>query len=149
MVFIVEMFWGTIDSPEHRFFACHDKVWKELLQLGQAHGWRPAGTVPDSGSKVRWDEDGKFSGDYKPVDWLYCKTVLAEDAAAWAEALELVRTKLRKHELKVFAAPKPILLVEGMTKEEFRRINSGITEKFLTKFLIFLRKGAFSFTYDD
>src|SRR5262245_43415195 len=174
MVFIVDMFWGRPNEitiydydedgelipkevikspnppdPERRFFSCHWSTWRQALELGRAHGWNPSGTAPAESSADRWKQSANFSGDYDPTDILYSKTVLKEDAARWADALEVALDRVRKREIEPDPEPQPVVIVEGMTETEFERANTGITERFLTDFIAFLRKGQFNFCWDD
>jgi hypothetical protein len=140
MAFIVEMVGGVEGASWH--FCCGEKVWEQVLQLADEHGWRSLGTKPDPLWKHVWDEWRNFVPNYECEDW--GKTVSADDAAALADALK----QASQHPLP--ALPKgPVLLREGMTANECRRASAELDADFLEEFVAFLRKGEFSFYWDD
>jgi hypothetical protein len=140
MAFIVEMVGGVERASWH--FCCGALVWGQILRLARENGWPPLGTSPDSIWKDVWDRYGNFSGNYECED---CgKIISAADAAALADALE----QPSKRPLPAF--PKgPVLLCEGMTADKCRMANAALDAAFLPEFIAFLRKGEFSFFWDD
>jgi len=140
MAFIVEMVGGVGGNSWH--FSCGGATWKRALQLARDFGWEPNGTSPDPIWHDQWDAYGNFLGDYR-CDELR-KIISADDAAAFADALE----RASKHPLPAF--PKgPVLLLEGMTANQYRQANAGLFADFLAKFIGLLRNGEFSFFWDD
>jgi hypothetical protein len=85
---------------------------------------------------------GTSPGNYECED---CGTIIsAADAADLADALE----QPSKRPLPAF--PKgPVLLCEGMTADKCRMANAALDAAFLPEFIAFLRKGEFSFFWDD
>ena len=69
-------------------YSCSAERWERALDVGQANGWIPMGTLPSESSIPEWRELGKLDFSYEPEEWRYCKTFLAEDAAALAAALQ-------------------------------------------------------------
>jgi len=140
MAFIVEMAGGVEDAG--RLFCCGATVWEQILKLARENGWQPIGTSPDPVWRDVWDKYGNFSPNYNCEE--SGKIVSAADAAALADALE----QASKHPLSAF--PKgPVLLREGMTANECRLANAKLDADFLPEFIGFLRKGEFSFFWDD
>jgi hypothetical protein len=88
-----------------------------------------------------WGEMSHLGG-YDCAD--YGKVISARDASALAEALELAAQQ-------GLPAPRtgPVLLREGMTAEEHRWANAPLGPDFVHQFVAFLRKGEFSFYWDD
>jgi hypothetical protein len=142
MAFRVDMTGGEPDTPDHRFFRCSINVWDEALEVARQHGWQPMGTSPAPSWKELWQKDGGFPGDYESDD--YGKMISARDASALADALELAAQ---------LGLPAPrtgaVLLQEGETAEEHRWANTPFSPAFAEKFVSFLRKGEFSFYWDD
>jgi hypothetical protein len=167
MVFVVEMAWGrptnvivetTNDDgdpasqvietgeppdPEWRFFSCGGGVWSSTLELGKANGWLPAGALPSPGSF--WKKD-LFEASYQPTDWGYAKMMAGPDASNLADALERFLDGGSPVQTK---EPAPVLLREAMTAEELEAANRSASAGFLREFIAFLRKGPFSFAWDD
>lgn len=69
-------------------YSCSDEKWRRALDVGKANGWIPLGTLPSRTSIPDWLGTGKLDFSYEPEEWRYCKTFLAEDAAALAAALQ-------------------------------------------------------------
>lgn len=99
---------------------CH---WAYVMQLGFTHGWRPQGTeCPNDfpGGDVEWD--GGYTSNDGP--W-----VTAEDADAWAAALE--RALACDHETCSHVEPR-----DAGTRDPERR-------EWLGRVIAFFRKGGF------
>ena len=173
MVWIVEMGWGrphqrmvykldedgdlapdyVIPSdqppdPEYRYFSCHGSIWPRVLELGREHGWRPLGTTPSEQSKNAWEKLGRFEDDYRPEEWQYAKQFQADDVAALAAALQRAIDEDWLTPLRM-QLPASVLLRGGMTNDEYKAANRGLTPEFLQDFIAFLRKGQFVFAWDD
>lgn len=91
---------------------------------------------------------GRFDDDYGPEEWQYAKQVQADDAAALAVALQraIDEDALAPPHMQL---PASVLLREGMTNDEYKAANKGLTSEFLQDFIAFLRKGQFVFAWDD
>jgi len=141
MAFVVEMFGGEPDTQQFRHFCCNAWVWEQTLQLAQNHGWQPLGTSPDPVWRDQSNEE-TFSGDYACED--ATKIISAPDAAALADALERIAKQ-------PIAATKigPVLIRESMTAGRYSMANAPLGLDFLSAFIDFLRKGEFSFFWDD
>jgi hypothetical protein len=118
------------------------RVWDQALGVARQHGWQPMGTSPARFWEELWEKHGSFPGDYESYD--YGKMISAQDASALADALELAAQQ-------GLSAPQtgPILLREGMTAQEHRWANNPLGSDFVKEFIAFLRKGEFSFYWDD
>ncbi len=136
-------------DPEWRTFSCAAWLWEEIQKLAKEHGWHPLGTVPRDVSDGRWDTAGEFKHSYEPGDWGYVKLVLAEDAAAWADALERFADRVEAGEVTVLAKSHCLLIREGMTEEELEAANRDMSLEFLRELIAFLRRGGFRFAWDD
>jgi hypothetical protein len=141
MAFVVEMI-GKPDAVGRRFFCCSATNWRQVLQLGLDWGWQPAGTSSDNAWKNDWEQYGRFSADYECDEW--GKSVSAADATALAEALERAsRQPLPKFERG------PTLLREDVTADEARMANANLDAGSLGELIRFLRRGEFTFLWDD
>jgi hypothetical protein len=141
MAFVVEMI-GKPDAVGRRYFCCSATTWRQVLQLGIDLGWKPAGTSSDDAGRSGREQPGGLSPDYECDDW--GKSVSTADAAALADALERAsRQPLPKFERG------PTLLREGMTADEVRMANANLDAGFLKELMQFLRRGEFTFLWDD
>jgi len=119
------------------------------LKLGRENGWQPMGTIPeDSGSLEKYIQLGKFDSSYEPNDYSYSTMVLAQDAQAWATALEKALNTVGTEELKSEKYWSP-LLRDDMTADDFIAANRGLTKKHVQEFIEFLQRGGFGFAWDN
>jgi hypothetical protein len=165
LVFIVEMFWGRPHEivilgddgsgemvpigtkptgnpldPERRTFLLHDQPWRVFQAIAREYGWRPAGTV----SCAEWNGDQADEPSYEPHSWR-CKQVTAEDAAAWAAALERALPVLVTSESRA----TPPTIVPALGSEGMLQALRGPSAPLAREFIAFLRRGAFKFLWDD
>jgi hypothetical protein len=141
-MFIVEMCGGPPYTPGYRHFSCHGKVWGQILQLANEWGWKQLGTTPDGDwGRDHWGD--AFIGDYRPGN--AGKIVSAEDGRSLAEALG----RAVGNSVRFPAIDGLVLIVECMTPEEYRMANAPLSVDLLEDFVHFLRKGEFSFFWDD
>lgn len=146
MVFIVEMYGGEPETPDFRFYSCHADVWPRLLALGQAYGWKPAGTALDP-IWANYPRAKNFTPDYECED--YGKDVSERDSSALAAALERALRDIRAGGVAPLNPRKPALLRDDMTAEDVELANSDLTPEFLEGFIEFARKGRFGISWDD
>jgi len=83
----VEMYRLAEDGPGARF-SCSVPAWNLLWEFGQAFGWRPKGTIYAAPPQRRVEMPPQRR-NYQPGDALDRKRVEADDALAWAEALDV------------------------------------------------------------
>ncbi|MFL6350507.1 MAG: hypothetical protein ACJ74Z_01460 [Bryobacteraceae bacterium] len=107
-------------------------------------GWQPLGTTPDPLSAHHWGDSRGFPGNYDCDE--RGKVVSANDAAALADALE---TALASTKPLPAITNRPVLIREGMTGVQCRQANADLGSDLLAEFIDFLRKGQFSFFWDD
>ena len=85
----VEMFREAVEPKGRDRFSCSVAVWELLAEIGQTFGWHPKGTtylvLP------RQKVDTPALRNYEPGTSLDHKRVEAEDAIAWARALEVAK----------------------------------------------------------
>lgn len=150
MAFIVEM-WGLphkSDDPktwrDNRHFECGATFWDTAVSLGRENGWKPMGTIPSDADPYN---PGPLAMDYEPGSYGASTMVLADDAKAWADALE--RAIQFEKPVNLEKKQQPILITDEMTAEEFERINKGVSPEGLKEFIAFLRRGGFGFAWDD
>jgi hypothetical protein len=89
MTAIVEMFRAASAPHGRNRFSCPASIWDFLWELGHAFGWRPQGTtyvIPASSVL-----ESPARRDYQPGGTQDYKQVAAEDAMAWARALEVAK----------------------------------------------------------
>lgn len=70
-------------------FSCSLPAWEVLRELGEAFGWRPSGTTYVVAVKAVIESPARHN--YQPGDVLDYKRVEADDARAWAGALETAK----------------------------------------------------------
>lgn len=70
-------------------FACSLPIWTLLLQLAESFGWKPSGTTYSSARPLLVESAVRHN--YQPGDAQDQKRVAAEDALAWAMALNEAR----------------------------------------------------------
>jgi hypothetical protein len=172
VAFIVEMWWGRpselivqdIDEngelyereviplegppdPERRTFSCHGDNWQAAQELGTAFGWTPRGPLFH-----RWRTENPPTrvDSYAPDGWMEgLHEVEADDARAWGAALEACVSEMKADRFELPVLRSAILLREGMTVDQYRQANRGLTRQFLRSFAAFLQKGRFKFGWDS
>jgi hypothetical protein len=131
---IVEMFRGA-EAPKGRDrFSCPIPTWELLWELGQAFGWHPQGTtyVLPANSKA----EAPARRNYQPGSMQDHKQVGAEDAMAWARALEVAQRS--PHTAAMVAARAAALAGAGQVEGE---LLPGLIDEFIE----FAYGGAFEF----
>lgn len=113
MSVIVEMFREAAAPKGRNRFSCPMVTWELLWELGQAFGWRPKGTtyVLPARSKV----EAPARRNYQPGSVEDHKHVEAEDAMAWARALQVA--KLSPHSAAMIDARSAGELLPGVIDE--------------------------------
>jgi hypothetical protein len=122
---IVEMFREAATPRARHRFSCPLAAWELLRELGQAFGWQPQGTtyvLPEK-SKV----EAPALRNYEPGNVRDHKKVEAEDAKAWAQALQVAR-----------ASPHAAAMIEARSAGE---LLPGLIDEFIE----FAFGGAFEF----
>jgi len=149
MVCIVEMGRGDPYAPGYEDYSCSGDVWRQLLDLAQAYGWNPQGTLRDEHS-ARYTESYEkyFEPNYEPREWSHCKQVGKEDAHQLATALVIAKMAIDAGESSVVFERGPVLIVEGLTFAEMARVNAKPVD-LIDGFARFLYGGGFRFAWDD
>lgn len=86
---VVEMFRDAAERHGRDRFSCSLPVWRFLKDLGVTFGWQPRGATYAAVAKP--DIDLPARHDYQPGDARDRKYVDADDAIAWANALEAAK----------------------------------------------------------
>lgn len=86
---VVEMFRDAAERHGRDRFSCSLPVWRFLRDLGVTFGWQPCGTTYSAVAKPEIDLPARH--DYQPGDARDRKYVDADDAIAWANALEAAK----------------------------------------------------------
>ncbi len=122
---IVEMFREAAAPGGRNRFSCPMPTWELLEELGRAFGWQPQGTtyVLPAKSKV----EAPARRNYQPGSVRDHKHVAAEDAMAWARALETAQ-----------ASPHAAAMIEARAAGE---LLPGVIDEFIE----FAYGGAFEF----
>jgi len=89
MIGTVEMFREAAERDGRDRFSCSLDVWELLAEIGRTFGWQPKGTTYQASPRQKVDSPARRN--YQPGDALDHKRVEAEDAIAWAHALEVAR----------------------------------------------------------
>lgn len=131
---IVEMF-RQAGAPKGRDrFSCPLQTWELLWELGHAFGWRPKGTTYVLPAKSPVEAPARR--DYQPGSLRDHKQVDAEDATAWARALQVA--KVSPHTAAMIEARSAALAGAGKPGSE---LLPGIIDEFIE----FAYGGAFEF----
>jgi hypothetical protein len=83
---VVEMFRDAAERHGRDRFSCSLPVWRFLQDLATTFGWQPRGTTYSTVANPAVDLPARH--DYQPGDSRDRKHVDAEDAIAWANALQ-------------------------------------------------------------
>jgi len=128
-------------SPDYRYFSCSMWVWNDTISLAKKLGWEQMGSI-------RTVDNKKEISDYEPFSY-ESKLFQKNDASNLADVLEIAIKLLQDGKTEEFQKQNPVLLKSGMTEEDFKSQNRNLTPDFLRDFIAFLRKGEFSFLFDD
>jgi hypothetical protein len=131
---IVEMFRAAAAPHGRNRFSCPLSIWDFLWELGHAFGWRPHGTTYVVPAKSTLESPA--IRDYQPGGTQDYKQVAAEDAMAWARALEVAK-----------ASPHLAGMIEARSAS-FASSGKGGSELLpgvLDEFIEFAYGGAFAF----
>ena len=131
---IVEMF-READAPKGRNrFSCPMPTWELLRELGHAFGWQPKGTTYVLPAKSKMETPARRN--YHPGTVYDHKQVEAEDARAWARALEVAKASPHAAAMLDVRATALIGAGEGGTE-----LLPGVIDEFIE----FAYGGAFEF----
>lgn len=132
---VIEMFREGAESYGFGRFSCSLQTWELLHELGETFGWRPRGTTyaEPAGRKG----PSPATRNYQPGASLDRKWVDAEDARAWAAALDVARQS--PHALAMIDARSAAWAgdIDQRERDELRLI--------VDRFVEFLYIGAFEF----
>jgi hypothetical protein len=115
-------------------FSCPIPTWELLWELGQAFGWHPKGTTYVMPAKSRVEAPARRN--YQPGSVQDHKQVEAEDAIAWARALQVA--KASPHATAMIDARSAALAGVGHATAE---VLPGVIDEFIE----FAYGGAFEF----
>jgi hypothetical protein len=134
MTAIVQMFRAAAAPQGRNRFACPLSIWDFLWELGHAFGWRPQGTTYVAPAKSAVESPPRR--DYRPGGTQDYKEVAAEDAMAWARALEVAK-----------ASPHLAGMIEARSAALARggNVGSELLPGVLDEFIEFAYGGAFAF----
>jgi hypothetical protein len=130
----VQMFREAAAPKGRNRFACPIPTWELLWELGQAFGWRPKGTTYVLPAKSKMETPARRN--YHPGTVHDHKQVEAEDAMAWARALEVA--KASPHTAAMIEARAAALIDAGAGGTE---LLPGVIDEFIE----FAYGGAFEF----
>ena len=99
----VEMFRDAAEAKGRDRFSCSLLVWNLLQQIGVEFGWDPQGSAYVALPGTRHATPAER--DYQPGDARDFKQVSAEDAMAWATAVEAALLAPRLSEILMRGAP--------------------------------------------
>ncbi len=128
----VQMFRMAAEPQGRDRFSCPLPVWELLREIGETFGWQPMGTTYIAPPKRSVDTSVRHN--YQPGDPLDQKCVEAEDALAWARALEVA--KRSPH----FVAMKSRFTTNGI--DTIGELPPGVLDEFIE----FAYGGTFTFT---
>jgi hypothetical protein len=134
MTVIIEMFRAAAAPQGRNRFSCPLPIWHFLWELGHAFGWRPQGTTYVLPAKSTVESPARR--DYQPGGTRDHKQVSAEDAMAWARALEVA--KASPHLANMIEARSDGLACSG-------RVGSELLPGVIDEFIEFAYGGAFEF----
>jgi hypothetical protein len=131
----VAMVRDAVERPGRDRFSCSLLAWDFLRDLGEAFGWRPRGTTYTT--VVNPAIEISVRHNYQPGDALDSKRVDAEDAIAWASALE---TAKRSPHFAAMIETRSVGMVPGGGAPMEAALQSVIEE-----FVAYAYGGAFAF----
>jgi hypothetical protein len=135
-------------DPERRTFSCHRDNWEAAQELAKAFGWVPRGPL-----FLGWPQDKRppiREVEYKPDGWFRgFHQVEADDARAWGLALEACVREVDAGRFELPAVRSAVVLRYGMSLDEYRQANRGLTVQFLRSFAAWLARGPFKFGWDE
>jgi hypothetical protein len=142
MLFMIDMLRNSAERGGRDRFACSSVAWDLLLELGQAFGWKPLGTIYLPTAVSSRAASG-VRHDYQPGDPKDSKQVEVEDAIAWAQALSEAR---RSPHLAAMLGdrPGPAALNVGASAEQLSSVNAPFNTT-LDEFIEYAFGGAFVF----
>lgn len=131
---MIEMFRAAAAPKGRNRFSCPVSVWELLWELGIAFGWHPKGTTYVMPAKSTVESPARR--DYQPSGTQDHKQVDAEDAIAWARALEVAK-----------ASPHLPAMIEARSVAVARsdKVGSELLPGVLDEFIEFAYGGAFAF----
>jgi hypothetical protein len=131
---IVEMFREAAAPGGRNRFSCPLQTWELLWELGRAFGWTPKGTTYVLPAKSTVEAPARRN--YQPGSVRDHKHVEADDAMAWARALEVA-----KH------SPHTAAMIEARSAAftEAGNVGSQVLPGVVDEFIAFAYGGAFEF----
>ena len=147
MVCFVEM---RLFPPQNQGdgFGCQWATFELMRDLAERNGWSPIGTAPPPRHESPWAEQGAFDPSYKVEDYPFVKLVTAEDARNWAAALEKAARSLGSGILPL-TGPGTNVLSDRYNLEVITHLRFGVRGGFIKRFATFLRRGGFTFLWED
>ena len=131
---IVEMFRHSAAPGGRNRFSCPLQTWELLWELGQAFGWTPKGTTYVQPAKSAVETPARRN--YQPGSVHDHKHVEAEDAMAWARALQVAKDS--PHTAAMIEARSAALADAG-------NVGSQVLPGVVDEFIEFAYGGAFEF----
>ena len=148
-MWIVEMHRVPRPAVGYDNFGCPSTQWEAFLGLGKAYGWQPKGLLDRSNENREGTRDMRYiAGMYgQPGGWL--PLVEADDAKAWAEALDRAATHMEALKIDLPKPKGPFRISKSLTPEQHELLNGGIRVDHIRAFTAYLHQGAFDCAYDD
>jgi len=129
----VQMFRMALEPHGRDRFSCPLPVWELLREVGESFGWQPTGTTYIAPPKRNVDTSVRHN--YQPGDSLDHKCVEAEDAVAWARALEVAKS-----------SPHFVAMMQARSTTRSIDIAGELPPSLLDEFIEFAYGGTFTFT---
>jgi hypothetical protein len=131
---LVEMFRDAAAPGGRNRFSCPLQTWELLWELGRAFGWTPKGTTYVLPAKSTMEAPARRN--YHPGSVHDHKHVEADDAMAWARALEVAKGS--PHTAAMIGARSAALADAG-------KLGSQVLPGVIDEFIAFAYAGAFEF----
>lgn len=131
---IVEMFRDAAAPGGRNRFSCPLQTWELLWELGRAFGWTPKGTTYVLPAKSTMGAPARRN--YQPGSVHDHKHVEADDAMAWARALEVAKGS--PHTAAMIEARSAALADAG-------NLGTQVLPGVIDEFIAFAYAGAFEF----
>lgn len=143
MTTMVELRLATSKQGGSERFACNLEFWNLMIELGSTFGWKPLGaTYVATPIKLARQPEAR-KRDYEPGPWRDAKTVEAQDASRWANALSGAKASRHLRNLT-----KDHLSARAQPNGDVDICNPKFDAEFadaMDEFIHYLHKGAFSF----
>ena len=149
---MIELVRDSYEQGGRDRYSLSSDAWLLLLEIGAVFGWKPTGTTylrqpgkKSSPSRSTVDAEPNVVRDYLPGDSHDFKRIEADDAAAWARALDAAR---QSPYLTTMLGERPgiVVLNDAASSDETRSANAPFAIT-MAEFIEYAYGGDFAFAH--